>query len=96
MVGASHCAFFFDNYLPYPTLTWVIGLYPGDVPSRPPTQEAQLPVYHKVLVESDAAEVIRQAVGKRIGRCNHEWRLEKNDFLSPRQMRVAYIMKGVA
>jgi transposase InsO family protein len=42
-----------------------------------------------------AAEV-RQAVGEFIDRYNREWRVEKNGFLSPCQMREAWALKAVA
>lgn len=41
-------------------------------------------------------EEVRQAVGKFINCYNREWRVEKNGFLSPLQMRAAWTMKGVA
>jgi transposase InsO family protein len=42
-----------------------------------------------------AAEV-RRAVGDFIDRYNREWRVEKNGFLSPCQMREAWALKAVA
>lgn len=42
------------------------------------------------------AEEVRQAVGKFIERYNREWRVEKNNFLSPCQMREAWALKAVA
>lgn len=41
-------------------------------------------------------EDLRQGVCKFINRYNSEWRVEKNGFLSPLQMRAAWTMKGAA
>ncbi len=42
------------------------------------------------------AQEVRQAVGEFIDRYNREWRVEKNGFLSPLQMRKARALKEAA
>ena len=41
-------------------------------------------------------EEVRRAVGEFVEHYNEQWRVEKNGYLSPRQIRAAHALKAVA